>query len=211
VPGYGLPYIVRKPGVDPNYPNLPNVIDYVIEPTVNAGKQKVSGIDVDLRYRLPTVLWPTNWGRLEARLNGTYTDKWEQTDLISGNLINYAGTSGFPQGAISRWRHYATLDWTYGPWGLTVADTYQHGYSETYFSDLTGDQITRRVGDYDVWDLQARYNGFKNVQLALGIKNMFDRQPPVVGGVGTFQFGYDASYGDPRGRMYYGTLSVAFK
>jgi len=62
-----------------------------------------------------------------------------------------------------------------------------------------------------VYDIQARYGGFKNVELALGVRNLLDRAPPQVANIGTFQIGYDPSYGDPRGRMYYGTVSVAFK
>ncbi|MGH7486008.1 MAG: hypothetical protein ACREMY_10475 [bacterium] len=29
-------------------------------------------------------------------------------------------------------------------------------------------------------------------------------------GTGTFQVGYDASYADPRGRLFYGTINVMF-
>jgi len=211
VPGFGgRTYIVRRPGVDPAFPNLPNSIDYVIEPTVNAGKNGVDGFDFDARYRFPGVLFPTAWGRMEAHLNGTYIAHFKQTDILTGAYPNFAGTSGFPQGAISRWRHYATLDYTYGPWGATFAQNFQNGYTEP---DLTSDDpnATRRVGNYETYDLQGRYTGFKNVELSLGIRNLFNRAPPQVGDVGTFQVGYDASYGDPRGRMYYGTVSVAFK
>jgi iron complex outermembrane receptor protein len=213
--GYnGATYVVRRPGVDPAFPNLPNSILNVIEPTINVGKQGVDGIDIDLRYRLPAALWPTAWGGLNAGINGTYYNHFKLTQPADFSYPNFAGQSGVPygytQGAIPRWKHYATLDWTYGPWGVTLAETYQTHYDEPDF--LSEDPNGKRtVGSYEVWDIQARFNGFKNVQLALGVRNLFDRAPPRVGDVGTFITGYDPSYGDPRGRMYYGTISVAFK
>ena len=67
-------------------------------------------------------------------------------------------------GAISRWRHYATIDWNRGPWGATLANNFQLGYSEPCILDGDGNSLdasgclTRRVGSYSVWDAQVRYN-----------------------------------------------------
>jgi iron complex outermembrane receptor protein len=120
-------------------------------------------------------------------------------------LVEFIGTAGAPQGAITRWKHYAYLDWEYGPWGANFAQNFQNGYEEVVG---TG---PRRVGAYEIYDLSARYTGFKNVKLIAGIRNIMDRAPPQSAGVGTFQEGYDASYGDPRGRMFFGTVTVSFQ
>ena len=196
---YQANFVVRRP-TDPLFPNLPGEISAVRESTINLGKQEVSGWDIDIRFRQPT-----SFGSFTATLNGTYLDHYKQTDLATGDLIEFVGTAAQPQGAVSRWRHYASIDWTYGPWGATLAQNFQNGYQE-----LTpiGE---RRVSSYDVYDLQLRYEAYKNVKLTLGVRNLFDRAPPQSGGVGTFQVGYDASYGDPRGRMFYGTIKVAWQ
>ena len=193
--------IIRGP-VDPSFPNLPGPIAFVVENTLNAGKLEVSGYDVDLQYRQPT-----QWGRFTARMTGTYLEHNKQTDLASGALVELVGLSAAPQGAITRWRHYATLGWDYGPWNATVAQTYQTGYTEFGGLDPSG---LRRVGSYEFYDLSGTYTGFKNLKLSAGVRNVFDRAPPVSVGTGTFQAGYDASYGDPRGRLFYGTIQVMF-
>jgi iron complex outermembrane receptor protein len=193
--------IIRGP-VSPDFPNLPGPIIDVLESTVNAGKFEVSGYDVDLQYRQPT-----QWGNFKAQLTGSYTDHYKNSDLVSGALIEFVGTAAAPQGAVSRWRHYATLGWDYGPWSVTAAQNYQLGYIEFGGLDPSG---LRRVGSYEIYDLTGSYSGFKNVKLTAGIRNVFDRAPPVSVGTGTFQAGYDASYADPRGRMYYGTIQVMF-
>ena len=34
----------------------------------------------------------------------------------------------------------------------------------------------RTVADYDVWDGQLRYSGFKSTMLKFGVRNLFDRR-----------------------------------
>ena len=197
-------FVLRR-APDTQFPSLPGEIAFVQEQTVNVGKLEVSGIDVDLRFKQPTA-----WGKFTASLSGTYLMHYKQTDLASGNLVEFIGTAGAPQGAITRWKHYATIDWDYGPWGATVAQNFQNGYEETINSPSLG-TYNRRVGAYEIYDLQGRYEISKNAKVTLGIRNMFNRAPPVSGGTGTFQVGYDASYADPRGRLFLGTINVSFK
>jgi outer membrane receptor protein involved in Fe transport len=118
-------------------------------------------------------------------------------------------------GALSRWRHYATFDWSRGAWGATLAQNFQLGHKEydlTTRNPATGEfSGLRRVGSYSTWDLQGRYTGLKNLTASAGIRNLFDRDPPQAYGPGTFQRGYDASYADARGRMFYLSLRYAIR
>jgi iron complex outermembrane receptor protein len=200
---YAPDFIVRGPPT-PDYPALPGPILYVRELRLNFAEQLVDGVDVDATWRLPSA-----WGNFSATFTGTYLNHFRQTQF-DGSDPNFAGTSGSPNGAISRWRHYLTLNWTAGAWGATINQTFQNGYTESFPNDFTGQPVTRRVGAYSLWNLQARYSGIKDTTLALGMKNVFNRAPPVSGSVSTFQFGYDASYADPRGLQYYGTISIGF-
>jgi iron complex outermembrane receptor protein len=203
---------VRCPST-PDYPNLPGPLQGqapdgsycgVKEANFNLTKQQTSGIDLSATFRQPT-----DFGRFSLNLTGSYVFDFKQTNVEGTEYPNFVGTRGVV-GAISRWRHFASLDWIYGGWGATLAQTFQNGYSE---EDLTSDDpnATRRVGSYSVWDLQGRYTGFKNTTLTLGIKNLFNTAPPVSNQGNTFQVGYDPTYGDPRGMIYYGSLRYAFK
>jgi len=200
-------YVVRKPSAAP-YPNLPGEIDYVVSIPINAGLLRTSGIDMDLRLRAP----PTGLGQFVLSLTGTYVLDYGISDLNTDLFPSHVGTRG-PDGTVSRWRHYASVDWSTGPWGATLAQNFQNGYSEPDL--LTCDSVgnctgTRRVGSYSVWDIQARYTGFRNATLALGVRNMFDRGPPLSTQSNTFQAGIDPGYGDPRGRMYYASVRYSF-
>ena len=59
-------------------------------------------------------------------------------------------------------------------------------------------------------DTQLAYSGIKNLKLALGVKNLFDKDPPYTNYGGGFIGGYDLSYADVRGRFIYGTVQYKF-
>ncbi|HEV8500217.1 MAG TPA: hypothetical protein VGR63_01475, partial [Casimicrobiaceae bacterium] len=45
----------------------------------------------------------------------------------------------------------------------------------------------------------------------LGVKNLFDTNPPLSNQQNTFQLGFDPSYYDPRARFVYGSVKYSFK
>jgi iron complex outermembrane receptor protein len=51
----------------------------------------------------------------------------------------------------------------------------------------------------------------KNLTVKLGIRNVLDSRAALSNQSNSFQAGYDLTYGDPRGRMYYGTVQLSFK
>ncbi len=64
---------------------------------------------------------------------------------------------------------------------------------------------------YSVWDIFGSYAVNKALTVSLGVKNVFDTDPPYSNQAITFQAGYDPRYTDPTGRAYYAKLSYAFK
>ena len=207
-------YHVRQAS-DAQYPGLPGPYAYLANYKFNVGTLRTSGSDVDLRWRAPS----SSWGQLTLSLTGTYVIDYE-IDGAFTDAPEGAGRRGRNDGAVSRWRHYAMIDWNRGPWGATLAQNFQNGYSEIDLAtcaDPSGPQIRdncpgdRRVGSYSIWDLQARYRGVRNLSLALGVRNLFDRAPPLTNQGGTFQVGIDPTYGDPRGRVWYAAVRYAFR
>ena len=194
--------IVRGP-VDPAFPNLPGPIKEVVLVNQNLGHLRTWGIDVGVKWRGPA----TPLGRFGFALDGTYLIEWK---LQPDGLTYVSGVGGasplLPAGPFPRWRHNAAVDWDYGPWGATLAQTYQSGYEDA--NQIPPPFPPRRVSSYDVWDVQARYAGFKNTAIALGVKNLMDRAPPFTNSAPT---GWDPQYADPRGRMFYARLTFAFE
>lgn len=197
-------YVVREPP-DAEHPDLPGKIVHVVQYPTNIGKVATSGIDLDLQWRGPA----TSAGRFSLALNGSYVIDYSQSGFSASNVPPGVGVRG-ALGAIARWRQYVQLNWEHGPWGATLANNFQSGYAEPCLeADPTG-CTTRQVGSYSVWDLQARYTGWKGTTLTLGVRNALDTAPPVSNQLDAFQRGTDPTYADPRGRMVYVALRHAF-
>ena len=204
---FGAANIIRGP-VEPAFPNLPGPIEAVVLREQNLGDLRASGVDVDARWPLPR----TQLGQFTLGLSGTYVVDWkEQLDGVSATSL-LGGKVG-ARGPVPRWKHYATLDWRHADWGATLAQRFQSGYRDANV-DRGGNPLPiepRNVSSYSVWDLQARYTGFRQTALVLGVLNLADRDPPFSNQQTARQFGYDPAYGDPLGRTFYARVGVAFR
>jgi iron complex outermembrane receptor protein len=197
-------YVTRGP-VQPAFPNLPGPITQIQQTFTNQGNVHMQGIDTTLTYRTPV----SSLGRFTFNVNGTYYLKYDnqQTDgSYAGGVSNQYGANGL--GVIPRYKQYASVTWDTGPWSTTLGNTFQTSYTD-YGLDYFYNQ--RRVGTLSLWDLQTSYTGFKNLKLTLGVKNLFDTNPPVSNVQGTFVYGFDASYYDARARFVYGSINYSFK
>jgi iron complex outermembrane receptor protein len=102
------------------------------------------------------------------------------------------------------------LDWNNGPWSVTVTENFQTGGYDQSPAPGTGTML-RTIGPYDLWNVGVIYAGWSDWTLSAGIKNLFDRDPPFSNQTQNFQVGYDPSYADPHGRLYWAGVRYAFR
>jgi iron complex outermembrane receptor protein len=69
------------------------------------------------------------------------------------------------------------------------------------------------VGNYDIWNLAGSYGGFKGWQLSAGAKNLFNRDPPFSNQTFTGEgpVGYDPTYANPIGRVFWAAIAYSFR
>ncbi|MEP7300681.1 MAG: TonB-dependent receptor [Caldimonas sp.] len=197
---------LQRGPIDPAFPNLPGQITNILLTNLNLGITKVSGLDFDVKWRIPA----GDLGRFTVNGSATYFNRFDTSNLDGTFAGGVDLTNPATGGVVPRFRSYLAIDWTRGPWGVNFAQSYQKGYN-----DLAGTDETepRRVSSYTVYDLQGTYAGFKSWRFTLGAKNLFDRDPPYSnsGGQTSFQSGYDNQYGDPRGRFIYGRVTYTLQ
>jgi len=188
-------------------------ISQVTSTNINAGGLKTAGIDLDARWKIAK----TDYGTFSTRLNGTYTTQYDLTlpdgtvqQSVSrsvdanGSALNAVASGGI----IFHWRDQWNLDWKYGNWNTELTNNFQSGYYDANRYD-TG--ATVHVGAFSTWDTQVAYSGIKNLTLRVGVKNLFNRTPPEVIGLGQyFQAGYDPSYYDAHGQTGYVSATYKF-
>jgi iron complex outermembrane receptor protein len=212
--------VSRNASGDPAYANLvvrdptSNEIQNITQLLRNVGDAKVQGLDIEASWRLPVAS-----GRLDLNLAGTYMMKFDST-TPSGVVSHKVGTTVEPNGdpvlssnnnvqdgIVLRWKHYLSATYTQRAWSLTLAQNFYKGYRDG--NDLDGNE--HRVPSQSLYDANLAYTGVKNLKLAVGVRNLFDKDPPLfIPTSNQFQAGYDITQYDPRGRFVYVTASYKF-
>jgi iron complex outermembrane receptor protein len=185
----------------PTPANVPCSIQTVIQQTLNLGRYVTAGVDVT-----GSLLVPVPVGKVKISFDGTYISKYQYQQQEGGPFNNNLGSFTSDNGAITRWRHILSINYSSGPWAATLSQNFVLGYHD----DTSGGNV-RDVGNAETYDLQALWTGIKNLTLTLGVRNVLDRDPPQSAQAQTFQVGYDPRYGDPFGRTYYGKITYSFK
>lgn len=182
---------------------------YVDFTTQNLGGVITNGMDVTANYRLRA----GGLGNFGFVLNSSYVHKYAFQTEEGGQYYNNVGVYS-PQSTrvVFRWQHNANVTWSQGPVALGLAGHYKTGYHDEYYDDpdSVGTGYQHKVSAYATFDVYAAYTTAKGLGLTVGVRNMFDRDPPFSWNDNTFQAGYDPRYTDPTGRTYYAQATYSF-
>lgn len=149
----------------------------------NIAYLQTAGIDVDLTYRATL-----GNGALGIRLYANYLDRFDAQQYTGAPISHYAGVSvvtsnpaGFP-----RWRGNLTVDYSNGPFGVTIGEQ----YIGSMRLDIPGGSLPIQFTNPNVspvWytDLTLRatvpaMGG--NFEFFATVNNLFDKQPPIIPG-----------------------------
>lgn len=162
---------------------------YIVDPILNTGSLRTKGIDVSASYQLEM----GRAGSLALTLVATHVDEYVTEPLPGAQKYDCAGLYGTVCGTpIPEWRHKLRGNWM-TPWGLDLAVTWRYIESvdvDTSSSNpaLSGDVLAtdRTLGSRSYIDLTGSYSFsdlgvFSNLTGRLGINNLFDKDPPLLG------------------------------
>jgi outer membrane receptor protein involved in Fe transport len=209
---------------------------FVTDPLVNNGSLQERGVDIDLSYSFDI----GSLGKIHTALIGTYINKYEvepiaNTPSSAYDCVGFYGAtcSSFATGAgipVFRWRNTLRTTWS-TPWsGLDVSLAWRY-FSAVKTEQLSGNpNLTASPGtianggisstdafisSYSYIDLTAAVKLGEKVTLRLGVNNLFDKNPPIIGsstlpgppaGNGnTFPQAYDS-----LGRFIFGEFTAQF-
>ncbi len=182
---------------------------------VNIGQLDNMGLDWDFQYKSNTP-----YGKVNGRVGGTYliksryttpgtSDQWETSlgrfgsnDAVSfRNVIHVQGTLD-----TGKWSHTAVLNFRSGYKDIL------HDEDNCAVDDGVDCIATQLdVPSHTTVDWQTKWTATKNVNVVLGISNLFDRKPPLsLRNTGSHQLGYDPRYASPVGRSVYLSGSYQF-
>jgi len=209
---------------------------YVIDTLANVGRLEEQGVDLDMSYAYDL----GGLGKLRSNFVGTWLNKYEVTPIAalgstSYNCAGYYGpacsdTSSGAGTPVFRWRSTLRTTWS-TPWdGLDVSLAWRYLAptqlellsSNPNLSAGAGKTIANggisntdaRIASYSYFDLTGSIKLGEKVSLRLGVNNILDKDPPIIGttdlpgtsGNGnTFPGVYDA-----LGRFFFGQVIAQF-
>ncbi|XLZ68084.1 TonB-dependent receptor [Massilia sp. SR12] len=150
----------------------------------NQGERVATGIDIDLRHKLPK----TAYGNVVLNAQISRVFKFEQPLSTGAALTNGAGTNYF--GSIPKWRGTTSATWELGQWSTNAAWHFVDGYQQTT-------REGERVKPVATVDLNLGYKLSAATSVNLIVSNLFDRKPSWDS---SFAF-FDYTQADPRGRF----------
>ena len=190
-------------------------ITYIDTPLENLGGLRTSGLDFSVRgsWNVASV------GRVTVSTDGTYVLNYEDQAGKSQAYVSYAGTAGDGGRVqpVPRFQNTLAFDLQGDGWGVRLENLFVRGWYEPQglvrAALSCGSCTDHQVKDSSRWNLSGSYSGIKGVTLRLGVRNLLDKEPPytAVASNGSHAVGYSASFNDPRGRFFYGSIGYQFK
>lgn len=181
---------------------------------LNLGKSYTSGVDFDVSGRFKTGI-----GDVRSQLSATYMLRQTYQQEQGGQY--YSDLADNSQGAlVYRWKGSWRNTLAMGAWAHTLGLNFVSGYTdaETTVEVLnaagvaTGtEDIRLKVKTYYTLDWQSKWTINKMFDVNVGVLNLADKKPPLaLTTTGGQQVGYDGNLYDPRGRTFYGNLTLKF-
>ncbi len=141
----------------------------------NLGYQKTQGIDIAYTHRVPTGL-----GNFTFSLDATWLLKFDRKASVTSEIEKLAGDYLYPKLVAT-----GRVRWSNGPWGAGLAGFYTSGYrddpdSRTLAAVGLAPGTEVDVPSYFTMDANLRYDILENTTIALTVRNIFDKTPPLV-------------------------------
>lgn len=182
---------------------------------INAASVETDGIDLSVRYPINT----DDAGRFELFGAATHilTYKFQEgpdLPVIDGRGKRNFQTIGAPA---PKWRGNAGVDWFRGNHGANLTLRYTHKYSmaanevDPRIAIIQGREPSTSVSRHVTVDVQYSYEfadlfGMGAPSVSVGAINLLNEKPPGIDSGP----GWDTKIHDPRGRIIYGSLRLAF-
>jgi outer membrane receptor for ferrienterochelin and colicin len=176
----------------------------------NVGRTKVEGWDFSGGYQLPT----DRLGRWQLTTIWTLITRFDRSAVLGVPLQDVLGrdSSGVAADGYLKLKGRVNLNWAYKGFNAHLAGSYTDGFSDT---DPNGNPY--EVHDRFLVDGQVSYafpghrrRLFRDTKLTLGIRNIFDWDPPQAYGGGSNTTGYPGFLYTAENRFWYVSVNRKF-
>ena len=185
------------------------LVSDVFTPTANLARLRARGIDWQVSTRFPLV-----GGRTSLNLSGSRLIAWDQQVNHNLNAVRFAGTFSTP-----KWKVFNQLSWSRNPFTLNLRHRYFSSMEDPAFAraEALGQPAPTNVPVHAAkmqsrhyFDAAVNFSLGRKFQLTLGVNNLTDAKPSLVG-FGQVQANTDPSLYDMLGRRFFASLSAKLR
>ncbi|NOZ42991.1 MAG: TonB-dependent receptor, partial [Alphaproteobacteria bacterium] len=154
---------------------------FVTGTNINLAGRRWKGIDVSAHYRVEDLFG----GTLDLSLIGTRKLKREVMPLpgITSAAYDCVGTVTTKCFPAPKWRHTLTAAYTSDSfWSVTAKWRYFSSVTNPDYDAKKEGILNKGIPSQSYIDLTAGFRISGNVGLLVGVNNVFDKEPPLVGG-----------------------------
>ena len=177
-------------------------------PLINESQLKTSGVDLQVQYGIPMDFASKRVAGLGDTLQLSFMLSWLDEYVLDG--IDYADTSGYYniQGTFPEYKAVLRLAYDIGPVNVAWTTTYIDGMKNQGNIPAFEDGGYRNLPSYTYHDLNAAWAIDETIELSAGIRNLFDKEPPVYDNY--IDQNTDPSTYDMVGRFYFAGVRAKF-
>jgi outer membrane receptor protein involved in Fe transport len=176
---------------------------FIVDTSLNTGSLKTTGVDLNVNYRTDlSTLGLGDYGGVSFSMVGTWLDTLITQPLPGGPSYDCAGLYGTVcagpngEGPAPVWRHKLRVTWTtpfsYGDWVKSLSFSAQWRYYSKVKLDAFDSnpqlntpglqyETDRVLSSRNYIDLTANFTIHNNLNMRVGVNNVFDKDPPILG------------------------------
>jgi outer membrane receptor protein involved in Fe transport len=190
----------------------PNASGLIFNGNNNFGDLDFRGLDLNVNHRMAL-----GEGMLFTSLAGSYFLKQETAPLPGVNEDATFDCAGIVNTSCQtpNWRHvvssrYSVSDFTISArWRMVGRMNYRNNDGSLATTDRILVNNGNRVGSYHFYDLSGSYRFAGNYEVTVGLNNVFDKAPPLVGSTLSLNGNALGGY-DQLGRFFYTSVRIEF-
>jgi outer membrane receptor protein involved in Fe transport len=177
-------------------------------PLVNESQLETSGVDLQVQYGIPMDFASSRVSGLGETLQVSFMLSWLDEYVLDG--INYQDTSGYYniQGSFPEWKAVLRLAYDIGPVNVAWVTTYIDDMDNQGNIPVFEDGGYGSIPSHTYHDLSAAWAIDETFELSAGIRNLFDKEPPVYENY--IDQNTDPSTYDMVGRFYFAGVRARF-
>jgi len=187
-------------------------------PTVNLGALDTDGVDIGLHYQLRD----TAIGSFQFSIDATHTNSYDSDPGRGQPVQHIVGTYDRQFGNYAKWRALASVGWTYQDFEALVSARYidsvvlhdpavNGDIIDPDTGDVTGQYPDLKVPSVAYIDATVGYTiAATQTKLQFGIRNLSDKQPPILYLNNVTNANTDVNTYDTLGRQWWLSLNQKF-